>query len=97
MTSQDRESPQRRLCNFKGKGTERNKKSQNSWCRRQNQNQRKKESEAEKGKENASENENAVPIESKDTEKAKPKNANKRKATTVKDKCEKPVKKVPVK
>lgn len=97
MTSHDRESPQRRLCNFKGKGTERTKKSQNSWCRRQNQNQRKKESEAEKGKENASENENAVPIESKDTEKAKPKNANKRKATTVKDKCEKPVKKVPVK
>lgn len=57
---------------------------------------KKKGSEAEKGKENASGKKEAVPIESKDTE-AKPKNTNKRKATTVKDKCEKQVKKVPVK
>ena len=58
---------------------------------------KKKESGAEKGKENAGEKKKAVPIENKDKEKAKPKTTNKRKATTVKDKCEKQVKKVPVK
>ena len=50
LTSQDKESPQRRLCNFKGKRTQRTKKSQNSQCRMQNQNQRKKEERLRKGK-----------------------------------------------
>ena len=49
MTSQDRESPQRRLCNFKGKRTQRKKKSQNSQSRMRNQNQRKKDKRLRKG------------------------------------------------